>query len=147
MHSDRLYSSAVQHRGATFPVSLTRGACHEDHILPRDRDCLRIHAADGLRVRASHRAGRKNRHQGTDGSQRGLAGMFQGSRRQGIEGQGAQEIPFRVQAGSEGRRREVGEVIPKSPPIEPSFQRRAHGKSGPANFLPDPRSSARQEHL
>ena len=35
--------------------------------------------------------------------QRGLAGMLQGSRRQGVARQGTQEIPFRMQAG---RRRE-----------------------------------------
>ncbi len=49
---NRLHSSTVQHRGATLRPSSTRGAPHDDHIFPRGRDRLRIHAADGLRVRA-----------------------------------------------------------------------------------------------
>src|ERR1700692_1393370 len=47
MRSSRLYSSAVQHRGAT--VRLFNPRCsHDDHIFPRARDGLRIHAADGF---------------------------------------------------------------------------------------------------
>ena len=49
-----------------------------------------------------------------EAARRGLPRMFEASRREGTEGQGAQEIPFRLQEGS-GRQ---GEVAPFPPRFE-----------------------------
>src|ERR1700691_3758939 len=53
----RLHSSTVQHRSATLRPSSTRGASHDDIILPRCRDRHRIPVPDGFRIRTDPRAG------------------------------------------------------------------------------------------
>src|SRR6266404_2446988 len=90
--------------------SSTRGAFDDDNFFPRGGDRLRIHAAGELGVRPNHRAGYSRAGAGAEngtcgeegretGAHRGLARMLEGSRRQGAQGQGAQEIPLRMQEG------------------------------------------------
>ncbi len=140
---DRPHSSAVHHRGATVTPSSTRGA---PMTLASRAAATAIASlfllssafaqtttpatpAPAAKMAPTEKKAAKPR---TAESHR----MLKGSRRQGAQGQRAQEIPFRMQEGRDGQAEDVAGWAP------PSFEERAGASAGAASATDRRTSSA-----